>query len=128
MFKTIYKQVVAFAIFLSPIVAFSADYQAAHIASPEQYEMIFDNDHVLVVRMVLDAGEADFVHQHNDETVYFQKGGTLRIAEMGGETFEVTVPDGHVMWHPAWTHQVTNIGNTQVVAIIVEEKLQNSGE
>jgi hypothetical protein len=32
------------------------------------------------------------------------------------------VPDGHVMWHEAWTHQVTNTGSEPVTAIIVEAK------
>lgn len=44
------------------------------------------------------------------------------ITEDNGKSFEANVPDGHVMWHQAWSHQVTNVGDTEVVAIIVEER------
>ncbi len=94
---------------------------AAHLASPEQYSVLLENDNVLVLKMVLEPGEADTMHSHQNETVYFQSGGTLAITGPSGKTMEVAVPDGHVMWHEAWTHQVTNIGDSTVVAIIVEE-------
>ena len=77
---------------------------------------------VLVLEMVLEPGESDRPHDHRDETVYFQKGGSLRITLPGGDAMDVTVPDGHVMWHEAWSHQVTNTGTRPVMAIIVEEK------
>ena len=97
------------------------DHVAAHIASPEQYTLLFENDAVMVIKMILKPGEADIPHGHHNETVYFQQGGTLKITE-NGKAFEVKVPDGHIMYHEAWEHQVTNIGNTEVVAIIVEQK------
>ncbi|ELA7389022.1 cupin domain-containing protein [Vibrio alginolyticus] len=97
------------------------NYETANIASPEQYETLFENENVLVLKMVLEPGESDKIHRHNDETVYFQQGGTLTITENGkAQTMEI--PDGFVMWHPAWVHQVTNSGNSRVVAIVVEQK------
>ena len=78
-------------------------HNAAHVTSPDQYRVLLEND-------------------HRDETVYFQKGGSLRITLPGGDAMDVTVPDGHVMWHEAWSHQVTNTGTQPVMAIIVEEK------
>lgn len=94
---------------------------AAHVTSPDYYTLLSENEHVLVLKMVLKPGDADTVHSHHNETVYFEKGGKLAIT-VNGKTVEVEVPDGHVMWHEAWTHQVTNIGDTEVVAIIVEQK------
>jgi hypothetical protein len=35
---------------------------------------------------------------------------------------EAEIPDGHVMWNEAWTHQVENIGSSDLKAIIVESK------
>ncbi len=102
--------------------AVAEEYGLAHIASPDQYQVLLENEQVLVLKMVLEPGEADLVHRHHNETVYFQNGGTLSIANPDGEAMEVEVPDGHVMWHEAWAHQVTNVGDTQVVAIIVEAK------
>ena len=96
-------------------------HQPAHLASPEQYSLLLENESVLVLKMVLEPGEADMTHSHSNETVYFEKGGQLTITE-NGIPFVVDVPDGHVMWHSAWSHQVTNTGDTTVTAIIVEEK------
>nr|MBV6629709.1 hypothetical protein [Oceanococcus sp. HetDA_MAG_MS8] len=100
----------------------AADYPAAHMSSPEQYQLLLENEQVLVLKMTLKPGESDLMHSHRDESVYFARGGKLRIQEANGELIEATVPDGHVMWHRAWSHQVTNAGSTDVVAIIVEEK------
>ncbi|MCG8671974.1 MAG: hypothetical protein MI867_21400 [Pseudomonadales bacterium] len=94
----------------------------AHIASPEAYELLLENEEVIVIRMVLKPGQADKLHRHNNETVYFEKGGKLKISEHQGESFEAEIPDGHVMWHKAWAHQVTNVGTSEVIAIIVEDK------
>lgn len=94
----------------------------AHIASPEHYKVLLENDQVLVLEMVLKPGESDRAHRHRNETVYFQKGGQLTITEENGKSFVADVPDQHVMWHEAWAHQVSNTGDTEVVAIIVEQK------
>ena len=96
--------------------------QAAHVASPEYYSVLKENEHVLVLQMVLQPGESDAMHRHHNETVYFEKGGQLTITQPNGKSFQANVPDGHVMWHEAWTHQVTNSGESEVVAIIVEDK------
>lgn len=97
-------------------------HDSGHIASPEHYELLFENERVLVLKMVLKPGESDSLHRHNNETVYFQKGSKLKIETLGGEPIVADVPDGHVMWHEAWTHRVTNLGDQTAVAIIVEEK------
>lgn len=98
------------------------EYETGHIASPQQYELLMENEQVLVLKMVLKPGESDSFHRHHNETVYFQKGSKLKIETQGGEMIEADIPDGHVMWHEAWTHRVTNVGNETAIAIIVEEK------
>ncbi len=117
-----YGRVIAATLVLTGLPAWAAEYLPAHVSSPKQYELIMENEHVLVLKMVLQPGEADVLHSHRNETVYFEKGGTLVIAEPGAEPFTAEVPDGHVMWHAAWSHQVRNSGDTEVVAIIVEDK------
>lgn len=97
-------------------------HEPGHIASPEMYEVLLENDRALVLKMVLKPGESDAFHRHNNETVYFEQGSKLKIETPGGESVVVDVPDGHVMWHEAWTHRVTNVGEQTAIAIIVEEK------
>ncbi len=104
------------------VTAGEEPHQAAHITSPDYYTVLEENDQVLVLKMVLEPGESDAIHRHHDETVYFQQGGQLSIETVNGDTLEAEVPDGHVMWHEAWTHRVTNVGDNTVIAIIVENK------
>ena len=52
----------------------------------------------------------------------FIKGGKVEVSFPNGETAEMEIPDDHYMWHEAWTHRIKNIGNTDIHAIIVEEK------
>ncbi len=97
-------------------------HESGHIASPEHYQLLLENERALVLKMVLKPGESDSFHRHNNETVYFQKGSELKIETLDGESIVADVPDGHVMWHEAWTHRVTNLGDQTAIAIIVEEK------
>ena len=94
---------------------------SAHISSPEQYEVLLENEKVLVLKMTLKPGEIDHWHKHNAETVYFQSGGKAIITTLKGEK-TLDIPDGFTMWHDTWEHQVSNVGKTTIVAIIVETK------
>ena len=86
----------------------------------EHYGMMLENEHVRVIEMRLPAGQMDNQHSHRSETVYFIKGGSVRIHLPDGATAELEIPDGHVMWHEEWTHRVENIGDTEIHAVIVE--------
>ncbi len=100
----------------------------AHVASPAHYQLLLENDNVVVMKMILKPSESDKVHTHHNETVYFETSGRLRITPSTGPAFDVDVSSGQVMWHETWTHQVTNIGETDVVAIIVEEQRPNTSQ
>ena len=90
--------------------------------SPNNYKSLFENDQVRVLEMNLRVGEADEMHSHPSETVYFIKGGKVKIRLPDGGAVEAELPDGHVMWHEEWTHKVENIGTSDINAIIVEAK------
>ena len=98
------------------------DFAAAHISSPDQYEVLLENDRVLILKMTLQPGESDSMHAHRDESVYFERGGSVVITEINGNRIEATVPDCYFMWHPSLTYQVIIVGSSEIIAIIVEEK------
>ena len=91
-------------------------------ASPNNYKTLMENDQVRVLEMTLKAGESDQEHSHPSETVYFVTGGKVKIHLPDGGVADADIPDGHVMWHEEWTHQVENVGSSDVRAIIVEAK------
>ena len=68
------------------------DHRPAHATSPEQYRVLLENDQVLVLEMVLEPGESDRLHDHRDETVYFQQGGCL---DAPGDQHGQRAGDGH---------------------------------
>lgn len=118
-----FKQVLTVIIVISccPLLAQETSVPVAYIASPDIYKVLLEKDEVLVLKMVLQPGEQDNWHKHNAETVYFEKGGKATIKTSDKDmTFEI--PDGYVMWHDQWEHQVRNVGNTTITAIIVERK------
>ena len=90
--------------------------------SPNNYKSLMENEQVRVLEMTLKPGESDVTHSHPSETVYFVKGGKARIHLPDGGAMVAELPDGHVMWHEAWTHRVENIGTSVIHAIIVESK------
>ncbi len=90
--------------------------------SPNNYKVLLENDNVRVLQMDLKAGAKDEVHSHPSETVYFVKGSKVKIRLSNGEVMEADIPDGHVMWHEEWTHQVENVGTSDLLAIVVENK------
>lgn len=94
--------------------------------SPGHYTIMFENEHVRVLEMSLKAGEIDNMHSHPSETVYFIRGGKLRVHFADAEAAELEVPDGGVMWHEPWTHRVENAGSSDVLAVIVENKTGQS--
>ena len=90
--------------------------------SPNNYKVILENGNVRVLEMNLKVGEKDEVHSHPSETVYFVAGSKVRVTMPDGETAEMDPPDGFVMYHEEWTHQVENIGTADLKAIVVESK------
>lgn len=98
------------------------DYIDPTKAAPDNYKLLLENDQVRVIEMTLPAGTKDNQHSHQDETVYFISGGKVKIHLPDGQAMEADLPDGHVMWHEAWTHTVENVGSTDIKAIVVERR------
>lgn len=95
------KAISGLALALIVSVSSAQEFALAHVASPKHYSIVMENEHVLVLKMVLKPGESDSAHRHHNETVYFRKGGQLTITETNGKSFVADIPDGHVMWHEA---------------------------
>ena len=91
-------------------------------ASPANYKLLVENDRARLLEMTVKAGEKDEVHSHPSEIVYFVSGGKARVQLPDGREHGGRVPDGGVMEHGEWTHQVENIGDTDIHAIIFELK------
>lgn len=110
---------IAFLFFLNPTLGDDNNIGARNV--------VLENENVLVVRLTYPPGSQSGMHTHvyHHRVVYFVKGGTLQLipedAKSAVRTLEVI--DGQTLYLPATTHNVVNIGDTEIV--IVETELKN---
>lgn len=91
--------------------------------SPDQFEVILENEHVRVVRYRLDPGEKDSWHTHPAKVSVVVAGGTLLITTADGEEIEVVEEAGSASWMARLgRHFATNIGSSPVHIILIEVK------
>lgn len=95
---------------------------------PASKTLLLDNSAVEVVRLTYPAGTESgmHTHQHPNRVVYFVKGGTLALVpeDKQQQTKVITVADGKTLFLPAATHNVKNIGQSEI--IIVETELKSN--
>ena len=89
-------------------------------SSTDQYKLLLWDGNRRMYEMRLAAGEKDTLHSHQESLVYFIKGGKLRLNVRDGEPRELGVEDGATTVYEPWTGSVTNVGETDVHAIIFE--------
>ncbi|MEW6981877.1 hypothetical protein AAD001_04410 [Colwelliaceae bacterium 6471] len=89
-------------------------------------EILLDNDTVEVVRLTYPAGAESGMHTHihPNRVVYFVKGGKLELtpADKTAPVKVLDVPDGKTLYMPSMSHNVKNIGNTEVIIVETEIK------
>ena len=92
-------------------------------ASPENYKLLFENEHVQVLEYTLEPGKKDQWHTHPSKSSYVVSGGLLKVYLGDGSTKEAKEIAGTASWDgPVGKHQVENIGNSTVKIILTEEK------
>ena len=96
------------------------EYIDAVEAASDNYRLLSHEGNVRVIEMVLRPGEKDNLHSHHNETVYFMRGSQVKV-HVDGDVVELDIPDGHVMHHGPWTHQVENVGDQTLKAVIFEQ-------
>jgi quercetin dioxygenase-like cupin family protein len=91
-----------------------------------QREVVLENEQVQVVRLTYPAGTESGMHTHSfaHRVVYFVKGGSLSLVPQDTNKASKTLiaTDGQTLFLPATTHNVRNIGNTEIVIVETELK------
>jgi quercetin dioxygenase-like cupin family protein len=94
----------------------------AATVAPDVYKVIFENDQVRMLEARMPPGGHTDMHSHPDHLVYALKNGTVRFTSPSGETAEVEVSAGEVMWREAEEHATDNVGETDVHVLFFEQK------
>lgn len=123
----------AVVLFCIPLLSFSTLATQAVLEKPEiinralpKREIVLENDQVQVVRLTYPVGTESGMHTHAfaNRVVYFVKGGTLRLVpkDSSKASKTLTASDGQTLFLPATTHNVKNIGNSEIVIVETELK------
>ena len=92
-------------------------------ASPANFKMLFENEHVRVLEYTLEPGEKDEWHTHPAKVSYVVSGGKVLVYRENGETIISEEQTGTASWMNAVDkHYVENIGTTSIKVILTEVK------
>jgi quercetin dioxygenase-like cupin family protein len=92
-------------------------------ASPRQFTVLLDNEHVRVVEYTLRPGERDQWHTHPPKVSYVVSGGELRIHMSDGTSFPASEKAGSASWMGVLPrHFAENVGTTTVRIALTEIK------
>jgi quercetin dioxygenase-like cupin family protein len=67
-------------------------------------------------------GDKEPMHAHPDILIYVIQGGKLKSTTPDGKSQVVEYKTGDVVWRPALTHSIENVGTTKLKALLVEVK------
>lgn len=89
-------------------------------------ELILDNGKVEVSKLTYPAGTESGMHTHKyaHRVVYVIKGGTLELVsgDKSKPSKVVKLSEGKAIFAPGTTHNVRNIGNTEIILLETEIK------
>jgi quercetin dioxygenase-like cupin family protein len=95
----------------------------ALFASPVNFKLLLENDHVRVLEYTVAPGERDQWHTHPAKVSYVAEGGTVRVTTEDGKSFLADETAGTASWdQPVGRHFVQNVGRTPVRVILTEVK------
>lgn len=105
----------------------AADHPSTEIdaltASPANFILLLENEHVRVLEYVLLPGEQDKWHTHPPKVSYVLSGGKLEIHLDDGTSFLADEKTGTANWAGVrGKHYVKNVGSTPVRILLIENK------
>jgi quercetin dioxygenase-like cupin family protein len=90
--------------------------------APHVYEVLFENERVRVLQVRLKTGESSAMHSHPAYVIYALGDGKVKFNSPSGESADIEVKTGEVMWREPEEHAVDNLGSTDVEALLFELK------
>ena len=92
-------------------------------ASPENFKLLLENDHVRVLEYTLKPGTKDLSHTHPPKSSYIVSGGKLKVHLDNGDSLFFDEKAGTASWmNHVGKHYVENIGTTEIKIILTEVK------
>ncbi len=112
-------------IFLGAAVSLaSAAAQAQDVVqvAGDSHTVLLDNAQVRVLSVTIKPGQKAPMHSHPANVSYVISGAMLRITTPDGKSVEKEPKAGAATWSEATTHEVENIGTTELKQVQIELK------
>ncbi len=88
--------------------------------APHVYSVLFENERVRLLEVRLKPGESSAMHSHPAYVIYGLGDGKVKFNSPSGESAEVDLKAGEVMWREPEEHAVDNLGSTEAHALLFE--------
>ena len=85
------------------------------------YKFLNENENARVMQATFKPGDTAKMHHHPQHMAYVKKGGRIRITTEG-QSNEMDLTDGSVVFLNEEVHEATNIGDSTLDLIVVEFK------
>lgn len=89
-------------------------------------KIILENDQVRVIELTVAPGERTGVHSHGDHIIYFLTPGEALLTGADKKPVRRSIPQGHIEWAEAVTHDTVNAGRAETRTLIIELKKPKS--
>ena len=90
--------------------------------APHLYDVLFENERVRLIETKFGMGDSSPMHSHPDYLVFALEAGKAVFRSEDGETVDVEMKAGDVMWRDAETHAVDAAPDSQVHVLLFELK------
>ena len=90
--------------------------------APQQYKVLLENERVRVIEYQSKSGEKAGMHAHPAQVFYSFSPAKFKFTSPDGNTAEVEVKAGQVMWLDPVTHTTENAGTTNAHGLVIELK------
>jgi quercetin dioxygenase-like cupin family protein len=88
----------------------------------DSHSVLIDNARVRVLSVTIKPGQKAPMHSHPANVSYVISGARLRITTPDGKSVEKEAKSGATTWSEATTHEVENIGTTELKQVQIELK------
>jgi quercetin dioxygenase-like cupin family protein len=92
----------------------------ATVVSPGHYKLLKDTAGLRIIEINYKPGETSGLHAHPQQAVYVIDGGKVELSDASGKKDTFDFKSGMAGLFPSATHSGKNIGNTNLLAVLVE--------
>jgi quercetin dioxygenase-like cupin family protein len=82
--------------------------------------LLLENERVRVIHTHMRVGDKAAMHSHPDHVVYVVKGGKVTLTYPSGKKDTIDLEAGKAIFLKAQSHEVTNVGSTDVDMVVIE--------